>query len=224
VGWDGAVTAPAANEVGWKDTILMNPLEDAIIALRQSKPTLPWDLPNSIRPLDVTTPIGSSLPLQFHNIDPINEPAPVINHPVNYGWEYVWHCHLLGHEENDMMRAMSFAVAPKAPTTLTATKSGPAVLLRWSDNSLGETNWTIQRADAPSGPWITVTMAPTTTGPQKGGIISYTDASVVPAKNYYYRVLASNVVGDTTAYAAPVAGYPVMQVDSTPTTTVKVTT
>jgi len=22
----------------------------------------------------------------------------------NFGWEYVWHCHLLGHEENDMMR------------------------------------------------------------------------------------------------------------------------
>ena len=24
----------------------------------------------------------------------------------NFGWEYVWHCHLLGHEENDMMRPL----------------------------------------------------------------------------------------------------------------------
>ena len=25
---------------------------------------------------------------------------------TNFGWEYVWHCHILGHEENDMMRAL----------------------------------------------------------------------------------------------------------------------
>ncbi len=31
---------------------------------------------------------------------------------TNFGWEYVWHCHILSHEENDMMRAMGFAVPP----------------------------------------------------------------------------------------------------------------
>ena len=30
---------------------------------------------------------------------------------MNFGWEYVWHCHLLGHEENDMMRPIKFNVA-----------------------------------------------------------------------------------------------------------------
>ena len=27
---------------------------------------------------------------------------------TNFGWEYVWHCHILGHEENDMMRPIVF--------------------------------------------------------------------------------------------------------------------
>jgi len=27
---------------------------------------------------------------------------------ANFGWEYVWHCHILSHEENDMMRAVVF--------------------------------------------------------------------------------------------------------------------
>ena len=25
---------------------------------------------------------------------------------TNFGDEYVWHCHILGHEENDMMRSL----------------------------------------------------------------------------------------------------------------------
>jgi FtsP/CotA-like multicopper oxidase with cupredoxin domain len=29
---------------------------------------------------------------------------------INFGWEYVWHCHILGHEENDMMRPIVFQV------------------------------------------------------------------------------------------------------------------
>ena len=27
---------------------------------------------------------------------------------TNFGHEYVWHCHILGHEENDMMRPIMF--------------------------------------------------------------------------------------------------------------------
>jgi hypothetical protein len=47
---------------------------------------------------------------------------------TDYGWEYVWHCHLLGHEENDMMRPIAFQpgtvntyVIPRAPTNVNAT-------------------------------------------------------------------------------------------------------
>jgi hypothetical protein len=32
----------------------------------------------------------------------------VFNKEEDYGWEYVWHCHILGHEENDFMRPFVF--------------------------------------------------------------------------------------------------------------------
>ena len=34
---------------------------------------------------------------------------------TNFGWEYVWHCHLLGHEENDMMRPLIMNPATSPP-------------------------------------------------------------------------------------------------------------
>ena len=54
VGWDGAISPPDPNELGWKETVRMNPLEDIIVALRPIIPNLPLDLPNSIRLLDPT--------------------------------------------------------------------------------------------------------------------------------------------------------------------------
>ncbi|MFH1595139.1 MAG: multicopper oxidase domain-containing protein, partial [Pseudomonadota bacterium] len=46
----------------------------------------------------------------FTNINPkTGQPltlTPTVNVMTNFGNEYVWHCHLLGHEENDMMRPL----------------------------------------------------------------------------------------------------------------------
>jgi FtsP/CotA-like multicopper oxidase with cupredoxin domain len=102
VGWDGAIRPPDANELGWKETVRMNPLEDIIVALNPTRPNLPFGLPDSIRPLDTTSALGSTG--QFSPFDPLNKPVTTVNTLYNFGWEYVWHCHLLGHEENDMMR------------------------------------------------------------------------------------------------------------------------
>jgi len=126
VGWDGMVKPPDANELGWKETIRMNPLEDVIVAFTPTSQTLPtaWGgLPNSFRTLDVTMPQDSALPM-FAGVDPSNQPAPVTNQRVNFGWEYMWRCHLLGHEENDMIRPMILAIPSQAPITLTATRTG----------------------------------------------------------------------------------------------------
>ena len=84
VGWDGMIKPPDANELGWKETVRMNPLEDVIIAMRPIIPNVPFDLPNSVRPLDVTMPLGSTT--GFHNVGPDNQPAPVTNQLVNFGW------------------------------------------------------------------------------------------------------------------------------------------
>ena len=106
VGWDGQVRMPDPNEIGWKDTVRMNPLEDAIVAFKPMAQILPFDVPPSIRPLDPTAPLG---PITVTN--PADGNAITVNNDLfNFGWEYVWHCHILGHEENDMMRPMSLQV------------------------------------------------------------------------------------------------------------------
>jgi hypothetical protein len=105
VDWTNTIKAPYEEEFGWKDTIRTNPFEDIILALKPRAMNLPWSIPNSNRLLDVTTPQGSTVNFQ-PVLPPIGLPAvaQISNVMTNFGWEYVWHCHLLGHEENDMMR------------------------------------------------------------------------------------------------------------------------
>jgi PGF-pre-PGF domain-containing protein len=216
---DGTIKPPDSNELGWRETLKVNPLEDAIIALRPIKPNVPWDLPNNIRALDVTSPIGSTPPMGFANIDPTNQTANVTNRLVNFGEEYVWHCHILGHEESMIMRPMAIVVTPNAPYNLAATTISTGVALSWKDNSTNEINWIVRRATSANGSWTTVATVPSTTGSGKGTTVTYNDNVAGYHTIYYYQVNASNVVGDTTAYAAPAAGYPNMIVNSTGVTT-----
>jgi len=66
----GKPVGPAANEMGWKDTIQVNPGEVTIIRAR-------W------------APIDGSASYPFD---------------ATAGPGYVWHCHILDHEDNEMMR------------------------------------------------------------------------------------------------------------------------
>ena len=220
VGWDGMVKPPDANEVGWKETVRMNPLEDVIVALRPIKPNIPWDIPNSIRLLDPTMPLNSTI--NFTSMDPAGQPAPVLNHEINYGWEYVWHCHLLGHEENIMMRPMAFGAAPIAASGLSGAGPAGGVALSWTDNSKNETNWTIMRSTSLTGPFAKIDQVASTTGPATGGTINYTDTTAAAATTYYYQIIANNIIGDTTPYTAPVVGYPNMSMDATASNTATV--
>ncbi len=208
VGWDGMVKPPDPEELGWKESIKANPLEDIIFALRPVAFSLPFGLVNSFRPLDVTMPVGSTA--SFTNIDPLNNPVTVTNQVINYGQEYVYHCHLLGHEENDMMRAMIIAEPPVAPGNLliTALDNQNHATLSWMDNSVNETAFKVQRSTAATGPWTTLATVASTTGPATGAVLSYVDATALKKTAYYYQVVASNVVGGV----AP--GYPSMTADS----------
>ena len=97
-------------------------MEHAIVALRPTAPkNQPFEVPNVVRYIDPSMPDGVELtgPPGGYK-DPQGNPVKVYNHKVNYGWEYVYHCHILAHEENDMMHAMIFAVAPRPPTDLKA--------------------------------------------------------------------------------------------------------
>ena len=57
----------------------------------------------------------------------------------NFGWEYMWHCHILSHEEMDMMRPMVFnvwrAACPLAPVL--AVLGGTTASLTWTDGTPG---------------------------------------------------------------------------------------
>jgi len=219
VGWDGAIKPPDPNELSFKDTVRMNPLEDIVVAMRPMKQNLPWDLPNSFRPMDVTMPLDTTNATggTFLNVDPTNEPAAVTNSLVNFGWEYVWHCHILGHEENDMMRAMAMSVAPNAPSNLLASViAGPAVSLSWTDNSINETGFTVERSIDGGATWVHVATVPTTTGTGTGSTVTYTDTTVASGTTYNYQVIANNVVGYTQIYSPPAIGYPQASADSAP--------
>jgi FtsP/CotA-like multicopper oxidase with cupredoxin domain len=208
VGWDGAIKPPNANEIGWKDTVLMNPLEDMIVALRPIAPTNhTFKIPNSVRLLDPTQPQGGTM--NFTNINPLGNPVTVTNLMTNFGWEYVDHCHLLGHEENDMMRPMCLAMPPEAPTLLTATVIGGGIRLNWINNAINTTGLTIQRATDSAFTLNLVTFTPALIT-----ATTYTDSTAVVGTRYYYRVIASNTVGSTV-----VTGYPTMTANSLPSNT-----
>jgi FtsP/CotA-like multicopper oxidase with cupredoxin domain len=148
VGWDGAIRPPDDNEIGWKESVRMNPLEDAIVAMRPATPDLPFKIGESVRSIDPTMPANH----QMSAFDPLTgQVISYSNKPVNMGWEYVWHCHLLGHEENDMMRPVDFAGSPDAPTLDSVEVAGAGVdrtiTAKWTNNANWQlTNFVVQRA------------------------------------------------------------------------------
>ena len=152
LGQDGILLPNDPIELGWKDTFRVNPLEITYLAMRPTVPTpaqLPFEVPNSVRLMDPTLPEGVPVPPPPPAgwFDPAgNQITQILNHYVNFGWEYVWHCHILAHEEMDMMHSLVFAVPPKAPSLLSAVASGSDVTLTWTDNSLNASGFTIQRA------------------------------------------------------------------------------
>jgi FtsP/CotA-like multicopper oxidase with cupredoxin domain len=229
VGQDGQVadgTLPVdSGDTGWKDTFKINPLEIAFFALRPTVPTVsqvPFEVPNSVRLIDPTLPEGATLPPPGPAgwFDPATNTIPeILNHYVNFGWEYVWHCHILSHEEMDFMHTLVFAAPPRAPTDLKAnfpTSGATRVDLTWVDNSTQEVQFTIQRATNSaftSGVTMFNVVSPTppnTTSIPPASPTTYTDSTVAKNTTYYYRVFANGqTAGDVT-----IANFPTMSADS----------
>ncbi len=111
----------------------------------------------------------------------------------NFGWEYVWHCHILSHEEMDMMRPISVSVPPIAPVITGAVYSGTPSPPDHRELGRQFQEWspgfTLRRAVSSLGPWTTVAnnLAPNTT--------SYVDILGTARRPLYYQVFATNTVG-----------------------------
>ncbi|MBK9519307.1 MAG: multicopper oxidase domain-containing protein [Anaeromyxobacter sp.] len=206
VGWDGQIRAPHPTELGWKDTVRISPLEDTIVAMRPWAPKLPFSVPNSLRPLNPAIPLNS--PFGFTSIDPVTQQAkvpPDVNVVTNFGWEYVWHCHILSHEENDMMRPIILNVVSTlpgtpAPLTITANAQGLPVL-SWTDatpvdyvgqvnfgNPASEIAFRIERSPGIALPYVTVGFA-------IANATTFTDTTYVLGSHDHYRVVAYNEGG-----------------------------
>ena len=79
----GAPMPPDPNELGWKETVRMNPGECTTVIMQFKLPVIK----------DWRDPTGMTT-------------IPVPPSPRTGGNEYVWHCHILEHEEHDMMRPL----------------------------------------------------------------------------------------------------------------------
>jgi len=69
----GPMRGPDPNEIGYKETVRVNPNEMIMVIMKFKLPNVPFSVPTS---------------------------------PRTGGYEYVWHCHILEHEEHDMMRPL----------------------------------------------------------------------------------------------------------------------
>lgn len=198
VTWDNIIIPPDANELGWKDTVRMSPLEDTIVALRPVVPTVPFEVPNSVRPLDPAMPLGDTS--MFNNVDPQGNPtAAITNKLVNFGWEYVIHCHILSHEEMDMMRPESLALPPSKASGLSSAVVGTGknarIRLTWQDNSINETSFVVQRT-SDGTTWVDVgTVVSPLDQPNIHQARAFVDPTASVTTPYLYRVVALNTVG-----------------------------
>ena len=100
----GSPMAVDANENGWKDTFRMNPGQVTRVLVR-------------VAPQDADSQSGGSLVagMNLFDFDP-SAGMDVTNDGFGYpgGPGYVWHCHILDHEDNDMMRPMLITKAAPA--------------------------------------------------------------------------------------------------------------
>ena len=213
----GQIYMPDSNQLGWNEALRTEPFTSVFVALRTKKMIVPWELPNSIRPMDPTTYVGAvngpvgcinnpfalqalvgPVCVPFTQVDPTANAVNVTNALVNFGWEYVYHCHLLSHEEHDMMRPISFVLPPKNPPLLTRANT---TTLTITDKSFNETDFIIERTangNAATPTWTTFATVQTGTSTTTGKGVNGTTtvrAPLLTAANSYYRVKAANVVG-----------------------------
>jgi FtsP/CotA-like multicopper oxidase with cupredoxin domain len=86
----GPIMPPAPNEAGWKDTFKMNPGEVTRVVIRWAQQDVP-----------VT---GVSAGVNTYPFDPTAGMGITDSFGFPGGPGYVWHCHIVDHEDNEMMR------------------------------------------------------------------------------------------------------------------------
>jgi spore coat protein A, manganese oxidase len=98
---------PLPSELGFKETVIMYPGEVTIVAALVEDPlpasTYPREAVTNRPQIPVTLATGGQTVLSTVPFSPRLQAAP---YNINVD-EYVWHCHILEHEEHDMMRPLT---------------------------------------------------------------------------------------------------------------------
>ena len=83
------------------------------------------------------------------------------------------------------------SIAPGAPTNVSATSSSSSQInLTWADNSTNETSFKIERKTGAGGTWSQIANP-------VANATSFTNIDLTASTQYFYRVGASNAVGDS---------------------------
>jgi spore coat protein A, manganese oxidase len=191
----GAPRPPDANETGWKDTFRMNPGEVTRIIVRVAPQDAAAKAAAHVPPLVVAP--GVNL-YGFEPWTPMGE-TDSFGYPGGPG--YVWHCHIIDHEDNEMMRPM-YILGPDNPTPalLALFEAEPGtggVTVRWQlagDDLPGLVK--LERSEWQDGPWTTIPADPV----QEGTATVVVDAGAVPGQSYWYRLVAVMSDGSTMVF------------------------
>jgi hypothetical protein len=115
--------------------------------------------------------------------------------PDQYYSYYVAAYNSAGQSNSSTSSAITYNSVPSAPSGLTAYTASADTLLTWTDNSINEDGFSVER----SSDNITFSQIATTTR-SFGGTVTYTDTGS-GASVYYYRVQAYNAIGNS-AYSS----------------------
>lgn len=191
----GAPSPPDPNETGWKDTFRMNPGEVTRILVRAAPQDAAARAAAAMPPLAVEP--GVNL-FEFEPWTPMGQ-VDAFGYPGGPG--YVWHCHIIDHEDNEMMRQL-MVLGPDIPTPamLTLFDAVPfdgGVKVRWELAGTSAPGvLALERSQWLEGPWLAVDAEPS----RDGSATVVLDRSVEPGQAYWYRLLAGLDDGSTVVF------------------------
>jgi hypothetical protein len=185
---------PDPGELGWKDTVRVDPLESVTIAVRPVLSPAPFLLPASQRALDITSPLGAEG--AFTQLDALTAAPlqpPVVNTMADFSFEARWSIHLVGGEESHTVRPIVLQGTAAAPSSLSATTGEGGVRLTWSAPLFPPpvTGYQVRRAaDEAFTDEVTLVTS--------GRRTAYEDTTAQAGRSYYYSVRTESAAGWST--------------------------
>jgi len=185
----GVARGPEANELGWKETVKMHPGEVTTVIFKWDMAAVPFNVPFSTRTMGA---LGAT---------------------IAQANEFVWHCHILEHEEHDMMRQLVVTGQnPQRPNVVPVaslmvppayTITGTSVAITASGASLpADVNFAVT---VPTGKFFTVTSNNAAYAPvQSAAGFTVTVAPLLATIPPAAPVLVTFTVTDSTALTSTV--------------------